>query len=637
MNKEFLASTSVFAEMANSNVDLQKIINEFIINTYILNHTYSQNSTEIRSELVKHFDIDIPEAIIRTQLKRLKKEGVVEQVDGQFILNPEHKSARTKIGNDVEDKKVLQNRIFTKLSEYIEFRMGALNEEKRKKLESSFIEYLFDNTKDDEFSTLISAFIVKNENDPDFLKELNLIREGATILKGLYYTTDFNNDSVWKNKLTIFLDTEHLLSLSGLNGETFKQMLLDFYNLVRDINAKTSKKSKGDNLISLKYTANAKSEVEKLFYVARLIIEGKATLQPGKTAIKNIADGCSQKSDITRKTSEFFTALKTMGIYEAEEIDLYDNTQFNIVDEKALEKYSNEKSEDEINKILEEFTYINVLRKGRNNRGFEDIGFIIMTGDRVTRSMSYDNELKITGSDFSFATDVYYVTQRLWFKLNKGLGFQASLPSTLNIVNKARVIISSQINSSVRLRFEKLEKEIKSGARTTDELQEYYLRLRANTFSPENISSETLEDQISFIYNNNDLENYLRNRSAEKSALKERDEKVKILEEEAEKQEAENNKIRKILLESSENTAIRRYSNYKNWTKALIALVIGAVFLLGYALKGERDSNLSVVAYIISAVSLFISAVSWRTIDKYLKNKAFKNYLTVKQDFDNVS
>lgn len=637
MNKEFLASTSVFAEMANSNVNLQKIINEFIINTYILNKTYSQDSAEIRSELVDHFDIDIPEAIIRTQLKRLKKEGIVEQVDGQFILNPEHKFSRSNIGNDFEEKKVLQNKIFDKLSEYVEFRMGTLNKDKRKKLESSFIEYLFDNTTDDDFSTLISAFIVKNENDPDFLKELNLIREGATILKGLYYTTDFNNDTVWKNKLTIFLDTEHLLSLSGLNGETFKQMLMDFYNLVRDINAKTTKKSGEPNLISLKYTGNAKSEVEKLFYVAKLIILGKATLQPGKTAIKNIVDGCSQKSDITRKTSEFFTSLKTMGIYEAEEIDLYENTQFNIVDEKALEKYSNEKSEDEINKILEEFTYVNVLRKGRNNRGFEDIGFIIMTGDRVTRSMSYDNDLKITGSDFSFATDVFYVTQRLWFKLNKGLGFQASLPSTLNVANKARVIISSQINSSVRLRFEKLEKEIKSGARTTDELQEYYLRLRSNTFSPENISSESLEEQINFIYNNNDLENYLRNRSAEKSALKDRYEKVKLLEDEAKKQEEENIKMKKILLESSKTNAFKLYINYKIWTIALISLIILFIILLGYALRGENDSNLSVAAYIFSAVSLLISLVGWSTIDKFLKNKAYKNYQIIKQDLEEIS
>ena len=61
--------------------------------------------------------------------------------------------------------------------------------------------------------------------------------------------------------------------------------------------------------------------------------------------------------------------------------------------------------------------------------------------------------------------------------INKGLGFSTELPSTLNVVNKARVIISSQINSSVRMRFNKLEKEVETGARTPDELKEYYFSI----------------------------------------------------------------------------------------------------------------------------------------------------------------
>ena len=241
---------------------------------------------------------------------------------------------------------------------------------------------------------------------------------------------------------------------------------MDFYNLVREINLKSKNKKEQGNIIQLKYTLNAKNEIEKLFYVAKLIVNGKTTLQPGKTAIKNMVDGCRESSDITRKVSEFFSSLKSMGIYEADEIALFETPEYNVVDEKALSKYSDEKSEEAINKILEEFTYVNVLRRGINNRGFDSIGHIIMTGDRVTRLMSYDSELKIENSDFSFATDVYYVTQRLWFKLNKGLGFSTELPSTLNVVNKARVIISSQINSSVRMRFNKLEKEVETVART---------------------------------------------------------------------------------------------------------------------------------------------------------------------------
>jgi len=631
MNKEFLASTSVFAEMANNNVDLQKIINEFIISTYILNNTYSQNTAEIRSELISHFDIDVPEAIVRTQLKKLKRENLVEQVDGQFIINPDDRATRLYIERDVTDKKEIQSKIIDDLSEYVRHRVGPLTDSKKKSLESSFIEYLFDNSVEDDYSTLISAFIVKNEDNLGFLRELNLIREGATILKGIYYTTDFNDANVWRDKLTIFLDTEHLLSLSGLNGETFQQMLMDFYDLVRDINAKTKSKSKGEKLIQLKYTKTAKSEIESLFHVAKLIVKGKATLKPGKTAIKKIADGCKEGTDITRKISEFFTKLKNMSIYEAEELDIFKNPEFNVVDESALTKYSSEKSEDEINKILEEFTYINVLRKGVNDRGFDSIGFIMMTGDRVTRSMSFDNDLKVSNSDFSFATDVYYVTQRLWFKLNKGLGFNAKLPSTLNVVNKARVIISSQINSSVRQRYNNIEEEIGTGARTADELKEYYLRLRANTFSPENITADSLENHIDFIYDDNDLENYMRNRSAEKSALKNRNKVVDELEKESQIKNIENEKIKATLILNSENDAKRIHRVYRTVAKLLIGMTVILIAVIGYILKQETDSTLSIIAFVISGISLLISLGSWKTINSKLQKKAFKNHDTLIQ------
>ncbi|MBF4985303.1 hypothetical protein FNJ87_13515, partial [Nonlabens mediterrranea] len=139
MNKEFLASTSVFAEMANNNVDLPKIINEFIINTYILNKTYSQNSAEIKNELIEHFDIDVPEAIVRTQLKKLTREEVVDYNDGQYIINPEHRQARQYISENVDEKKDAQNEIFDELSRYVKLRKGPLNDNEKEKLQSNFI------------------------------------------------------------------------------------------------------------------------------------------------------------------------------------------------------------------------------------------------------------------------------------------------------------------------------------------------------------------------------------------------------------------------------------------------------------------------------------------------------------------
>lgn len=111
---------------------------------------------------------------------------------------------------------------------------------------------------------------------------------------------------------------------------------------------------------------------------------------------------------------------------------------------------------------------------------------------------------------------------------------------------------------------------------------------------------------------------------------------MRLLEKEAKTNEEENNKIRKLLLENSEITANKLYSSYRKWTMALIAFAILLVILLGYTLKGDNDSDLSVVAYIISAISLLVGVISWSAIDKYLRNKAFKNHQAVKQNLAKV-
>src|SRR5690606_4246057 len=169
-------STSVFAEMANNRVNLQKIIKEFIISTYVLKDSYSQDSTQIRSELVKQFDIDIPEAIVRTQLKKLIKDDILQKIGGEYVINANDRNERSYISNDLDEKKTLHSGIVRKLIEFVQLYKGKLSEEDKLKVENSFIEYLFDNTKEDGYSALISAFIVKNEKEVDFLKELNLIR-----------------------------------------------------------------------------------------------------------------------------------------------------------------------------------------------------------------------------------------------------------------------------------------------------------------------------------------------------------------------------------------------------------------------------------------------------------------------------
>lgn len=625
MNKEFLASTSLFAEMANNKIDLKKIIDEFIISTFILNKKYSQDTAEIRNNLILLFDLNIPEAIIRTQLKGLKREETFEYVNGQYIINPKKKSAKTHINENFIIKQKEHSQLFQGLIEFIEWKEGVLNEKQVKKLESTFIEYLFDNNIDDEYAALVSAYIVRNEDNADFLTSLNLIREGATILKGIQYTSDFNDTSIWNDELTMYLDTEHLLSIIGLNGETFKIILHDFYDLVRQINAITKPKHK-KSLIQLKYTKSVKSEIENLFHACKKIVEGNGAVKPGKTAIMSIIDGCDTRTDVTQKESKFFSGLKNLNILLADEIELFDNPEFNVVDEKALSKYKDDKQEDEINKILESFTYINILRKGRNNRQFEKIGHIILTGDRTTRLMSSDIDVKVEDLDFSFATDIYYVTQKLWYRLNRGLGFTSKLPATLDIVNKAQIIISGQINNNVRQRYEKLLKETKSGIRSEEEVKDYYLRLRSNTFRPEDINKDNILEQVEFIYRKNDLEDYLRNESAKNARLEERE---KIIDELKNTTEQQENKIRELKEKQIGEEKVKgrkkmKRLNFLLYSSQIVLFLI--LFLLGFYIKQEEDTVIATFSFIVILMTFLLPFVKNKKIKQYIKVKAYKGY-----------
>jgi len=631
MNKEFLASTSLFAEMANNKIDLKKIIDEFIIATFVLCKKYSQDSTEIRNNLIQLFDLNIPEAIIRPQLKGLKREGTFDYVNGQYVINPGEKSAKTHINDNFIKKQKEHSLLFQDLINFVEWKNGALNEEQLKKLESTFIEYLFDHNIEDEYATLVSAFIVKNEDNAEFLTALNLIREGATILKGIQYTSDFNDTSIWNDELTMYLDTEHLLSIIGLNGETFKIILQDFYDLVRQINAITKEKHQKP-LIKLKYTSSVKSEVENIFYACKKIVEGNGAVKPGKTAIMSIIDGCDTRTDVTQKESTFFSHLKNLNILLADEIDLFENSEYNVVDEKALNKYKNEKELDEINKILESFTYINNLRKGRNNRQFEKIGHIILTGDRTTRLMSSDIDVKVEDLDFSFATDIYYVTQKLWYRLNRGLGFTSKLPATLDIVNKAQIIITSQININVRQRYEKLLGEIKSGIRNEEEVKDYYLRLRNNTFRPEDINKENILEQVEFIYRKNDLEDYLRNESAKNSKLEQRQEKIDKLKHTAELQEGKIKKLKQQNINKAKEQGRQKMNLYIFSLYCCQLVLIIILFLIGFQIREEKDTFISTLAFIILLVTSVLPFVQNKNIKRYFKVKAYREYNQIKEN-----
>lgn len=623
--KDLLASTAVFAEMANEQIDLKKILTEFVLATYSLEKSFAQSTVEVTQSLKKHFEFEIPEAVVRTILKKLKKSETLSQEEGKYVITIEERNKWLDFSKKVNSKEAQQKAISDQLISFIELQKGPISDEEKAAVLDCFSSFLFDESFEDNYSNLVSAFVIKNSRNEGFAAELNLIREGITILKGIKYNPEINEIKPWRKPLTIYLDTEHLFNVCGLNGLVFKKHMTDLLDLVRQINIDRLRKNDGKAII-FKYLESTETEIKNFFFAARKIAAGESSRGHSSVAMDAILKGAAQASDILRKESEFFRELVSLGIVKQAPIELYDNPRFNTEDRSIFDKYENEAEEEEISSILQSFTAINILRKGNNRASFEDIGHIIMTGRGIKLQISSDIDTKVQDGDFSFATHIYYVTQRLWFRLNRGLGFSGSLPSSLEVIAKAQTLLSNHLNSSVRDRFLNLEKDVESGKRSLESVQDYYVNLRSNVLKPEDLAPENVEDRVKFLFDESDIEQF----EDEQAILRKKAEafdqiqKDNLAAEEKKKKEERLNKVQRcqeLKRSSSRNTGI-----YKRLFFIVIAVIVLALAYLVLSLIEKSDTPMTIGSVILGLIGVF-AIVKWKGMLLRLEKIAHRKYL----------
>ena len=267
-----------------------------------------------------------------------------------------------------------------------------------------------------------------------------------------------------EDKLVIFLDTEHLFNALDLNGTLYGQLFKDLYDLANEV------RSGGNRLITLSYFGECEKEFDNFFYVAELVIEGKAPLDPSKSAMLSIIDGCKTKSDVIAKKALFYSRLKEMRITNGDSLLDGIDYQFNIESSSLLteiKKETNEKgwqfNEEKCINALRMFTKINALRKGDNAKPFDDIGYILVSGSSLTGYLAFHPSVKSKNYEIPFATDLDFITNRLWFRLKKGIAKQLSTPQSLNVLAKAQVVLSSQINSAIATKYDKIQDDYNNG------------------------------------------------------------------------------------------------------------------------------------------------------------------------------
>ncbi|MDA3807232.1 MAG: hypothetical protein PF440_04880 [Thiomicrorhabdus sp.] len=631
-----LASLAVFRELHDSKKDVYEIISEFLLEVITSNAKYQFNILEISNLLNSTFDFKIPEAVIKTSLKKLpflRRDQGVYVVDDITAINKTQdiSSKHSEIQRNNES-------IIDSLIDFIETQSkSVLTDDEKERIIHSFCNFLLDETISHQYNEYISAFIVNNQNNAGFTKQLETIKEGVVLYSGIKYNSNINEIGAWSTELTIFLDMEILFHFAGFNGEIYKQSFDDFHYFVKKINT-TSKNKSGKKLIHLKYFKEVKYSIEGFFDKATFILKGQDSPDPSNTAMSSILDGCKSESGIITKKTQFFLLLNNTGILE-DKFDSYfspENHKYNIEDKEIIDDLSEKFPGKDISNNIKYLNFINIHRKEKCDNNFNNIGYMLLTGNSTTLNASWHKSIKPNGC-VPLATSLDFLTNKFWFRLSRGFGF-GDYPKSFGVITKAQILLSSVLNQSVGDKFKQLQNEFKNGRLTQQEALSTIVELRKRARKPEDINENDLSLILESISEDN-IERYAKEHELFKAkASRQKDENLKLKAELLSKEtEIINTKsiltdLQKkvqILEEKEEKSREKRKKIKRILTKTIYVLFLLCVVFLGVKLyrfdKKIIGSSLSLIASILAILAFL--GIDYTSLSN-LYRKIFKKKIT---------
>jgi hypothetical protein len=488
-DKNLLASLAVFRGLEEKGKSTNEIITEFLVDIIKTQKLYSFSVAELNSFLNGIYDFQIPDAVIAVALKGitfLKKENQIYSIQDRSKLS--EYDLETEKNNRLKDFEV----IFTMLCKFIEDKnQKSLDENEKKRIEHAFANYILDNKIDNGYSDSISMFIINNKHDEMFMNNLKTIKEGVIIYTGLKYNPNFKTDRTWNTKLVIYLNMEIIFHFGGYNGSLFKTLFDDLYKLIKEINSQKK-------YIYLRYLPETKNEIRSFFYSAEGVVSGISGMIAGNTAMRNIVNGCNDRFDVIAKREQLFELLRNSGILEEEEeTDVYDqeNYKYNVITSSLLEKFSSKIDKEDINDTMQKLNYISIKRGARKQNNFENIGYILLTEVGKINSLAWDDSFKSQGQ-VPLATNLQFLTNKLWFKLNKGFG-DGDYPISFNLTTKAQVLLSSHIGEKLHDSYLELHEKVHSGQMSKDVALKVLYELKSRSKLPEEIYDADMSSVMS--------------------------------------------------------------------------------------------------------------------------------------------
>lgn len=637
-DRRLLASAALFRQLQEKKKDVYDVLAQFIRSSISWSSSWSFNITECSVFLEENFGFKIPDAVIRSCLNnRLKKKEELTLNNGTYSIT-EKFVITEDLKDDYEGIQGEHKFLITALIEYAESaKKTPLDESERAQISSDFHDYFLGGLKPSENSVLISEFIIKNSDNQDFVKKLNRVEEGLILYSGICYSSNSSAHAPWRNDFTIYLDTEVLFFTQDFNGSLHKKIFFDFYDLTKEINESTKGKAK----INLRYFPETKREIDDFFYAAEKIVERQQVPDPSKSAMVSITNGCKNAGDVIIKKSKFYTTLDRLKIYEEGDLDYYSNPDYVIDDQitfNALKKDYPEFEEEKIYDILRIFTKINYFRRGLSNKGLEQSSAILASGKYLARALTFSEHVLQDSNHIPFATDLDYLTERFWLKLNKGFN-DSKVPIAFDVVSRAQVILSTEAGNKVASDYKELVGKVQSGDMSNENASHLLSELRSRKTMPEDFSPSNIEEYSSFLHSEF-VESTLRQKAVLEQKAKEGElsqAQVLLLEEKIKKQtdltaqqkDLYSQEIKKVNLINRAHLRARDITLHKEKLKPIrnaarrelkvlfifsFGVAIAAGILIVTRLQSDSDTALSKLSVLLGILPLFITVIMGKSL-----------------------
>lgn len=529
---ESLAAVTVVRELYDTGKDIYDVLSNYLKLLIINEHMNDFSSAEITEKINRNNSFKLNESVVKTALKRLNinRNHGVYTVDVSFFDNE-------KI--NILDNQIKQNQLLLEnLYEFIQSESSEiLTEEKKETVQKQFYNYLLNEDTSDEYSLLISRYIMKTSIDDKYMSIINRIKEGSLIYEGICYSTDLSNLGKWTIELNIYLEQEILFYIAGYNGEIHKSLYQQLLDYIEEINSSNKSKKK---YIKLYYTQDVKEEIEAYFRGAERAFEKGEIINPAKKPMLYILKDVKTKSDILTKKVQFYNLLNGRGIL-LKEFDFYsqENQQYSRVDTDVyqynVDNIESDRGNDYIRKCTDKVNQIEILRQN-HNVGLKDIKYILLTANGTILKCAYSKYAYQTG-EVPKATILDFLLNKFWFELNKGFGKGVS-PKTIDMVSRARMVLSLLTTNKISKAYDDIKNRYENGEVTQKEVAGIISELRIHSKTPDEINAENLAEDVSFL-NDFDINRQIEELKREELAREADQEKIAFLESELEKMKKE--------------------------------------------------------------------------------------------------